>query len=94
MLDYASFDHKKMNISSFKNCRLHGVNFTKADLSKVTMENCDLLDAVFSGTNLSGMDFTSNRNFSLDPQLNLVKKTKFAAATLAGLITKYDIIIE
>ena len=94
MLDYASFDNKKMNKSSFKNCRLHGVNFTKTDLSKVTMENCDLLDAVFSGTNLNGMDFTTNRNFSLDPANNLVKKTKFASATLAGLLTKFDIIIE
>lgn len=94
MPDYASFDNKKLNKSSFKNCRLYGANFTKADLSKVTMENCDLSDAIFSGTNLSGMDFTSNRNFSLDPQLNLVKKAKFASASLAGLLTKFDIIIE
>jgi fluoroquinolone resistance protein len=94
MLDYASFDNKKMNKSSFKNCRLHGVNFSKADLSKVTIDNCDLFEAVFSGTNLSGMNFTTNRNFSIDPQNNLVKKTKFASATLAGLLTKFDIIIE
>lgn len=94
MLDYASFDNKKLNSSSFKNCRLHGVNFTKTDLSKVSMENCDLMDAVFSGTDLRGMDFTSNTNFSLDPQINLVKKTVFASATLAGLLTRYDIIIK
>jgi len=94
LLDYASFDKKKMNKSSFKNCRLHGVNFSKADLSKVTMADCDLADAIFDGTNLSGIDFTTNRNFSIDPQLNLVKKTRFSAATLSGLLTKFDIIIE
>ena len=94
LLDYASFDNKKMNKSSFKSCKLHGGNFSKADLSKATMTDCDLLDAIFDGTNLSGMDFTTNRNFSIDPQYNLVKKTRFAAAALSGLLTKFDIIIE
>jgi fluoroquinolone resistance protein len=94
LLDFASFDHKKMNQSSFRNCRLHGINFTQADLSKVTMDNCDLLDAIFASTNLSGVDFTTNRNFSIDPQLNLVKKAKFSAGGLAGLLTRFDIVIE
>ena len=94
LLDYASFDNKKMNKSSFKYCKLHGVNFSKADLSKVTMSDCDLAEAIFDRTNLAGMDFTTNRNFSIDPQFNQVKKTKFAAATLSGLLTKFDIIIE
>lgn len=94
LLDYASFDHKKMNISSFRNCRLHGANFSNADLSKSNMTECNLADAIFSGTNLSGMDFTSNQNFSIDPELNLIKKTKFSANSLSGLLTKFDIIIE
>ena len=94
MLDYASFDKKKMNKSSFKNCRLHGVNFSQTDLSKVEMEDCDLLDAIFDRTNLTGMNFTSNRNFIIDPQLNLVKKARFSASNLAGLLAKFDIIIE
>ncbi|TKC04278.1 pentapeptide repeat-containing protein [Pedobacter frigoris] len=94
LMDYASFDGKKMNKSSFSNCRLHGANFSNADLSKASMTGCDLADAVFSGTNLSGMDFTTNRNFSIDPQLNMVRKTRFSANSLAGLLTKFDIVIE
>lgn len=94
LLDFASFDHKKMNQSSFSNCRLHGVNFSQTDLSKATMGNCDLLDAIFANTNLSGIDFTTNRNFTIDPQLNLVKKAKFSSAGLAGLLTRFDLIIE
>lgn len=94
LLDYASFDDKKMNKSTFNHCKLHGANFSKADLSKATMTDCDLADAIFAGTNLSGMDFTTNRNFSIDPALNLVKKTRFAATGLAGLLTKFDILIE
>lgn len=94
LLDYASFDKKKMNKSTFKNCKLHGANFSKADLSKAIMKDCDLADAIFDGTNLSGMDFTTNRNFSIDPQQNLIRKARFAAHGLAGLLTKYEIIIE
>jgi uncharacterized protein YjbI with pentapeptide repeats len=94
LLDFASFDHKKMNQSSFSNCRLHGVNFSQTDLSKATMANCDLLEAIFANTNLSGVDFTTNRNFTIDPQLNLVKKARFSSAALAGLLTRFDLIIE
>ncbi len=94
LLDFASFDHKKMNQSSFTGCRLHGVNFTQTDLSKATMANCDFLDAVFANTNLSSVDFTTNRNFIIDPQLNLVKKAKFSSTALAGLLTRFDLIIE
>jgi uncharacterized protein YjbI with pentapeptide repeats len=94
LLDYASFDKKKMNKSTFKNCKLHGANFSNADLSKATMADCDLVDAIFAGTNLSGMDFTTNRNFSIDPQQNLIRKARFAVHGLAGLLTKYEIIIE
>jgi fluoroquinolone resistance protein len=94
LLDFASFDHKKMNKSSFKNCRLHGANFSQADLSKATMENCDLLDAIFSYTILNGIDFTTNRNFTIDPQLNQIKKARFSSSSLAGLLSRFEIIIE
>lgn len=94
LLDYASFAQKKMNKSAFKNCKLHGVNFSQSDLSKITMANCDLLDAIFDYTNLSGIDFTTNINFIIDPQLNQVKKTKFSSASLAGLLARFEIIIE
>ena len=42
LLDYASFDSKKLNKSEFKSCKMHEVNFTKADLSKSHFFNCDL----------------------------------------------------
>jgi fluoroquinolone resistance protein len=94
LLDYASFEHKKMNKSKFEDCRLHGANFTQTDLSKAKMENCDLLQAIFSSTNLSGLDFSTNVNFNIDPTQNLLKKAKFAADNLAGLLHKFDLIIK
>ena len=94
VLDYASFENTKLNRSVFKDCKLHGVNFTQADLSKTVMKNCDLSEAVFGQTNLSGVDFTTNFNFTIDPASNIVKKTKFLASNLAGLLAKFDLIIQ
>ncbi len=94
LLDYASFDNKKMNASSFSHCKIHGVNFSGADLSKATLENCDLTNTLFSATNLSGLDFTTNYNFTIDPVTNTVKKAKFLASDLSGLLAGFDIIIQ
>jgi fluoroquinolone resistance protein len=94
LLDYASFEHKKMNKSVFDDCRLHGANFTQTDLSKSKMANCDLLNAIFASTNISGVDFSTNYNFNIDPTQNLVKKAKFAADNLAGLLGRFDLIIK
>ncbi len=94
LLDYASFDKKKLSKSVFLNCRMHGVNFVQTDLSKASMQNCDLLRAVFENTNISGIDFTSNYNFNIDPSINLVKKTQFSSSQLAGLLTRFDLIIH
>ncbi|QRR02443.1 pentapeptide repeat-containing protein [Dyadobacter sandarakinus] len=93
-LDYASFDNRKMNQSTFVNCKMHGVNFSNADLSKCTIERCDLDAAIFSYTNLSGLDFTTNYNFSIDPEINTLKKTKFTVHSLPGLLTKYNLDIQ
>lgn len=94
ILDYVSFDRKNMNRSVFENCKIHGANFTQADLSKSSVLNCDFHEAVFSGTNLSGLDFTTCKNFLIDPELNVLKKTKFSKHDLTGLLYRHDIIIE
>jgi uncharacterized protein YjbI with pentapeptide repeats len=94
VLDYSSFDRKKLNKSSFTDCRIHEANFTEADLSKSSFTKCDFLGTLFSNTNLSGVDFTTSYNFTLDPSMNIVKKAKFLSTNLAGLLTKFDIIIE
>lgn len=93
-LDYVSFDSKKLNKSEFKNCKMHDVNFTKADLTKTTFIDCDLYEAIFAQTNLSGVDLTSIKNFSIDPEINNLKKAKFVSQDLERLLYKYDITIK
>lgn len=93
-LDYSSFDKKKLNRSSFKNCRLHNNNFTQADLSKSQLMECDLFECLFSNSNLAGVDFTTCRNFMIDPEANAIKGAKFLSSQLAGLLYRYDIVID
>ena len=94
ILDYASFDNKKLNKSSFKNCKLHNANFTQADLSRSTFTNCDLHESLFAKTNLATVDLTTCKNFLIDPELNNIKKAKFLLHDLPGLLYRHDIIIE
>ena len=93
-MDYTSFDKKRMNKSSFDNCKIHGANFTQADLSKAVIANCDWHDSIFINTDLSGLDFSTSRNFLIDPTMNTLKKTKFSKMDLTGLLFRLDIIIE
>ena len=94
ILDYAIFENKKLNKSSFSNCRIQGADFTQADLSKCRFHNCDFSDSVFAGTNLAGVDFTTSKNFIIDPTSNNIRKAKFLSSDLAGLLTKFDIIVK
>lgn len=94
ILDYTIFERKKPAKSSFTNCKIHGADFTQADLSKCRFHNCDFWDAVFANTNVGGVDFTTSKNFTIDPTMNNVKKAKFLSSDLAGLLTRFDIIVK
>jgi uncharacterized protein YjbI with pentapeptide repeats len=66
----------------------------EADLNSTVFDNCDLLGAVFQNTILEKADFRTAYNYSIDPDINRVKKAKFSASGIAGLLDKYDIEIE
>ncbi len=93
-LSYTSFDKKKLNKSSFINSNLTGANFTQSDLSKCVIQNCNFMEAIFMQTDISGVDFTTNMHFLIDPNLNKIKKAIFASHALSGLLYLYDIRIE
>jgi fluoroquinolone resistance protein len=93
-LDYSSFFKKKMKKTVFKDCSLKEVDFEEADLSMAVFNNCDLLGTIFSRTNLEKADFRSALNYALDPEINSIKKAKFAYSGIAGLLAKYNIDIE
>jgi fluoroquinolone resistance protein len=74
--------------------QLREVDFVECDLTNSLFERCDLLSAMFDGTTLEGSDLRTAQNFSIDPELNRVKKAKFSVDGLPGLLNKYNLIIE
>ncbi|HVN58121.1 MAG TPA: pentapeptide repeat-containing protein [Bacteroidales bacterium] len=93
-LELCSFNKLKLKKSVFKNSRITEADFTETDLSSSIIKNCDLDRSVFRMTNLENADLRGSYNFSVDPDLNRIRRARFSAATLAGLMGKYDIIVD
>ena len=91
ILDYASFQRKKMLKTSFMRCSLKEVTFSEAVMPGSSFNECNLMDAVFNRTDLSSVDFTTAYNYIIDPEINTMKKAKFALHGVHGLLTKYQI---
>ncbi len=93
-LNMTTFFKKRLKNTRFANCTLRETDFTESELSSSVFDSCDLTRAIFIHTNLEKSDFRSSFNFSIDPEINRIKKAKFSLAGLVGLLDKYDIEIE
>ena len=91
LLNLSSFFKQKLKKTIFKDCILQEVDFTEADCSQANFINCDLSGAKFEKTNLEKADLRTSYNYSIDPELNRIKKAKFSIDGIAGLLDKYDI---
>lgn len=94
LLNLSTFYKMKLKNTSFINCSLQEVDFTETDLSSADFDSCNLLHAVFDNSILEKADFRTALNFSIDPERNKIKKSKFSATALSGLLHKYDLVIE
>lgn len=93
-LQLSSFYKLKLKNTLFKNSILHEVDFSEADLTASVFDLCDLDRAIFDNTGLEKADFRTSFNYSINPERNKMKKARFSAASLAGLLDKYDIVVE
>ena len=93
-LNHASFYKLNLKNTLFIDTQLQEVDFSEADLSNSVFNNCNLLFSVFDRTTLDKVDFRTAINFSIDPEKNRIKKAKFSLQGVAGLLNKYDFIIE
>lgn len=94
ILDYASFEGRKMKKTKFEHCSLKGVDFTGADISESSFLRCDLTDAIFHATNLKGADLSSSYSYIIHPDENYIKNARFSLDGLPGLLVKHNIIIS
>ncbi|MFT3747019.1 MAG: pentapeptide repeat-containing protein [Agriterribacter sp.] len=94
VLNFSSFARRKMKHTRFDSCTIAEVNFTLADLTSAVFERCDLTGTKFENTILEKTDFRTAYNYSINPEINKLKKAKFSLQGLPGLLDKYDIVIE
>jgi uncharacterized protein YjbI with pentapeptide repeats len=93
-LNHASFYKTKIKKTIFENTQLVKTDFTGSDLSYTVFANCNLELAIFDQSNLEYANFLTAYNYSINPEINRLKKTKFSINGISGLLDKYDIIIE
>lgn len=93
-INHSVFFKLKLKSTKFKNCTLHEVDFSETDLISAKFDICDLKQATFVNSNLEKADFRTAYNYSFDPESNRIKKARFSKEGLAGLLAKYDIVIE
>ena len=93
-LNHSSFYKLKMKKTVFRNSQLQEVDFTECDLTHSIFDACDLTRATFENTNLEKVDFRTSFNYSIDPEINRIKKARFSLNGITGLLNKYDIEID
>jgi len=94
LLNHSTFYKVKIKKTNFKNTQLIETDFTECDLTGSLFDNCDLDRAIFANSILEKVDFSTSYNFSINPEINRIKKAKFSLATISGLLDKYDIEID
>ena len=85
---------RKMKNTRFDSCTLSEVNFNQTDITGTVFKKCDLSGARFENTMLEKADFRTAFNYSINPEINKLKKAKFSLQGLPGLLDKYGIIID
>jgi len=93
-LNLSSFYKMKIKKIRFKNCNLSEVDFIESDLSNAIFDTCDLTGTRFENTILEKADLRTSYGYSINPELNKIKKARFSIHGIAGLLDKYDIEIE
>ncbi len=91
ILSYAIFQDLKLQGTHFNRCILHEAEFSGANLSGAVFQECDFSRAMFQHTNLEGADFATAQNYSINPNLNRLRKARFSRYGLEGLLDNFGI---
>lgn len=90
-LDLCSFYQCKMKKTVFFHCSLQEADFTETVLTEAVFEGCNLRDAKFENTILEKADLRTAFSYTIDPNLNKIRKAKFAYPAVLALLDKYGI---
>ena len=99
-----NFDSCLINLSSFfglnltkikmVECIAKEVDFVEANLANGNFNATDFTNSRFLKTNLTKADFRQAKNYSIDPNNNLLKKTRFSLPEAISLLSGLDVVLD
>jgi len=93
-LDLCSFYQCKMKKTLFNHCSLQETDFTETVLTEAIFDGCNLRGAKFENTVLEKADLRTAINFTVNPEINKIRKAKFSYPGVLALLDKYGIVIS
>jgi fluoroquinolone resistance protein len=93
-LSMCIFSDLDLQSTVFESCKIIECDFFKTNLSNTNFQDSDLGGTRFDDTNLTNASFRSAKNYSINPNTNFLKKTKFARAEASGLLDSFDIDLD
>lgn len=93
-ISLSSFYWMSLKNTNFNDCEIKESDFNNTDLENVKFNYCDLEKSIFSNCNMKNTSFIWSYNFSIDPTINKLNKTKFTRENCLWLLNNLNIIIE
>ena len=94
VLSHSTFIGLGLSDVQFNGCILHNVDFREADLTRSDFSGSDLRDTLFLNTNLTRANLETAQNYQIAPELNTLKKARFAFPEALALLYSMDIVLE
>jgi len=94
ILNYSLFFKNDLKNTSFKKCSLQEASFIETNLLSAKFIDCNLDKTIFDHANLEKADLSTSRNYSINPEINRLKKAKFSMPDVVGLLNHLDISID
>jgi fluoroquinolone resistance protein len=93
-IDFSNFRMLKIPKAKMISCEAMEVEFAETDFTDAVFTGTDFEKSRFFKTNLSGADFRSAKNYSIDITNNTIMKAKFSYPEAISLLNNLDITIE
>ena len=93
-LNHSTFIGLRLKRVEMVDCQAREVDFSEADLSLADCRGTDFEGSRFLRTDLTEADFAGAKNYTIAPNLNVLRKTKFALPEAMALLYGLDIILS
>ncbi len=92
-ISYSTFFGISLQQSDFVDCIARDADFSEADLTRANCTGTDFTQSRFLHTNLTEADFNGAKNYAINANANVLKKTRFALPEAMSLLYSMDIVL-